>query len=65
MGESTFPSEVKLDCTENRENTDSKEKPVFLAGDAALVVTSVPIYSLGESLDRRAAGVLMQVPLAQ
>lgn len=45
--------------------TDSKEKPVFLAGDAALVVTSVPIYSLGESLDRRAAGVLIQVPLAQ
>ena len=28
-----FPSEVKLDCTENRENTDSKEQPVFLAGD--------------------------------
>ena len=65
-----FTSEVKhendeqLDnCPEKRENVDHKEKSIFMAGNGALVARSVPISSLGESLDRQAPGVLMQVRL--
>lgn len=60
MSKVKHQTDEQLDnCPEKREDIDRKEKPISLAGNGVLVVRSVPISSLGESLNRWASGVLM------
>lgn len=60
VGGSMLTSEVKPDYTEHRENTDGKEKPVFMAGDGALVIRSVSPSTHWER--HRTGGLQMKVP---